>query len=176
MPFQRSSETLRRNWIRVRDPRLQTRAAHYICTTALDPPLVARIIRALLKGLEDYTVDERGDVGSWARLTCIKGLGQIVLLFLAESSVEINKWLPSHTYHEIVAGILKQGVERLNNNRVEAGKQLIALLKAPHKSGKEAWVLDAEGLFRDLFVNVQYVAFTRLGRSLYYHAGHGMTS
>ena len=139
-----------------------------ICTTALDPLLVERIIRALLKGLEDYTVDERGDVGSWARLSCIKGLGQIVLLFLAEGSVEINKWLPSDTYHEIVAGILKQGVERLNNHRVEAGKQLIALLGAPHKPGREAWTLDTEGLFRDLFVNTQYVAFTGLGYGLSY--------
>ena len=126
-----------------------------ICNTALDPALVERIIRILLKGLEDYTVDERGDVGSWARLACIKGLGQIVLSFLAESSIEINKWLPIHTYHEIVAGILKQGVERLNNLRVEVGRQLVALLKAPHKSGREAWVPDADDLFRELFLNVQ---------------------
>lgn len=117
--------------------------------------MVERIIRALLKGLEDYTVDERGDVGSWARLACIKGLGQVVLLFLAESSLETSKWLPSHTYHEIVAGILKQGVERLNNLRVEAGRQLVALLEAPHKPGREAWVPDAEDLFRELFLNVQ---------------------
>lgn len=126
-----------------------------ICNTALDPALVERIIHTLLTGLEDYTVDERGDVGSWARLTCIKGLGQIVLLFVAENSLEINKWLPSHTYHEIIAGILKQGVERLNNLRVEAGKQLVAILEARHKPGREAWVPDAEGLFRELFLNVQ---------------------
>jgi tubulin-specific chaperone D len=117
--------------------------------------LVERIIRALLKGLEDYTIDERGDVGSWARLACIKGLGQVVMSFLADGSLEINKWLPDPLYHEIVAGILKQGVERLNNLRVEAGKQLVALLEAPHRSGREAWVPDREGLFRELFVNVQ---------------------
>ena len=117
--------------------------------------MVERIICALLKGLEDYTVDERGDVGSWARLACIKGLGQVAISFLAESSLEINKWLTSHTYHEIVAGILKQGVERLNNLRVEAGKQIVTLLDVPHKSGREVWVPDAEGLFRELFVNVQ---------------------
>ena len=139
-----------------------------MCTTALDPLLVERIIRALLKGLEDYTLDERGDVGSWARLACIKGLGQIVLLFLSEGSVEINKWLPSHTYHEIVAGILKQGVERLNNHRVEAGKQLLALLEVLHKPGREAWALDSEGLFRELFVNTQCVAFIGLGCGLSY--------
>ena len=137
-------------------------------TTALDPLLVEQIIRALLKGLEDYTVDERGDVGSWARLACIKGLGQIVLLFLADGSIEISKWLPSHTYHEIVGGILKQGVERLNTHRVEAGKQLVALLEAPHKPGREAWAPEAEGLLRELFINTQYVAFTKLGRILYY--------
>lgn len=117
--------------------------------------MVERVIRALLKGLEDYTVDERGDVGSWARLACIKGLSQIVTSFLAQSSLEINKWLPSHTYHEIMAGILKQGVERLNNLRVEAGKQLVALLEAPHTSGRETCRPDAEELFRELFVNVQ---------------------
>jgi hypothetical protein len=122
---------------------------------ALDPHLVEQIIRALLNGLEDYTVDERGDVGSWARLACTKGLGQIAILFLAESSLEINKWLPTHTYHEIVAGILKQGVERLNNLRVEAGKQLVTLLKAPHRSGREAWVPDTEDLFGELFMNVR---------------------
>ena len=117
--------------------------------------MVERVIRALLKGLEDYTIDARGDVGSWARLACIRGLGQIVILILAEDSLEINKWLPSHLYHEIVAGILKQGVERLNNLRVEAGKQLVVLLEAPHKSGREAWVPDTAGLFRELFINVQ---------------------
>ena len=59
-------------------------------------------------------------------------------------------------------------MERLNSHRAEAGKQLVALLEVPHKPGREAWAPDAEGLFRELFVNIQYVAFTKSGCGLYH--------
>lgn len=84
------------------------------------------IFDSFLAGLDDYTIDERGDVGSWVRISCINGLGSIVEL-LVKSGLQ-NDWLPLDTYHNIWASLLKQGAERLDNVRVEVGAQIKDLL------------------------------------------------
>lgn len=38
-----------------------------ISLTCLNDDIVDRVYRRLLRGLEDYTLDSRGDTGSWVR-------------------------------------------------------------------------------------------------------------
>ena len=96
----------------------------------ISPKIVQQSLAKFFRVLEDYTVNERGDVGSWVRVACIKGLCNIIqaLLFDAEflttkdMHVSISDYLSVEDYHKAIAGILKQGVERLDNVRQCAGE------------------------------------------------------
>ena len=90
------------------------------------------IFGALLSGLEDYTIDERGDVGSWIRIACVQSLTSCIegLFSIAESVDNFDEYLPLSKYQQAIAGILKQGVERLDNVRQEAGTCISRLLKS----------------------------------------------
>jgi hypothetical protein len=87
---------------------------------------------AFLSGLADYSVDERGDVGSWIRMTCIQGLTIYILTIMRPTNPQ-EHWrerLSLDMYHQAIGGILKQGVERLDNVRQVAGDHLMKLLHA----------------------------------------------
>ena len=108
-----------------------------------------RIFTSFLAGLEDYTINERGDIGSWVRLACIAGLCRIILGILEnaakyttlEPPTPLSSYLPLDIYHATIGGVLKQGVERLDNVRLRAGHQFRSLLeiKPPDIPGGEAW-------------------------------------
>ncbi|KIL67806.1 hypothetical protein M378DRAFT_191353 [Amanita muscaria Koide BX008] len=115
------------------------------------------LIRALLAGLEDYTNDQRGDVGSWIRIICIGGLSTVMGLLLTSSAIapDLAEYLPPVLYKAAIAGILKQGLERLNNVRQVAGERFIALLKLPLPScpQPDRWKLPGSDLFKELLVS-----------------------
>jgi hypothetical protein len=116
--------------------------------------MVQSIIDSLLSGLDDYTIDERGDIGSWARIACIQGLTSCISdLFAVVTSVEnFEEYLPLPKYLHAVAGILKQGVERLDNVRQEAGICFSRLLKlSPVKSGESIWSLPGLSFLEENF-------------------------
>ena len=87
---------------------------------------------ALLDGLTDYTSDERGDVGSWVRISCVKGLTSFsqTLFSRASSLPDLAGYLPPEKFDDAIAGVLKQGVERLDNVRQIAGESFLTLLES----------------------------------------------
>lgn len=91
------------------------------------------VVEALLGGLDDYTTDARGDVGSWVRMACLSGLGELVEMF--ERLEMASTALPQHLYDEVIAGIMKQMVERIDGIRAEAGKQLLAIIYRRRSDG-----------------------------------------
>ena len=101
-------------------------------------------------------MDERGDVGSWIRTACIKGLATVSAQLFANSNVlpNLHEYLPSPMYHEAVGGILKQGVERLDNVRQEAGQSFISLLRTALPSGLlgDPWRIAGEAMMKSLFL------------------------
>lgn len=117
---------------------------------------VNRFLDALLAALDDYTIDERGDVGSWARIASIQGLTSIsqLLFRVANSIPNFEEYLSPEKYCSIAAGLLKQGVERLDNVRQTAGVCFVTLLKTPLPSiaGAEQWRLPAFPLLQELFL------------------------
>ncbi|KAI9465506.1 TBCD protein [Lactarius psammicola] len=100
---------------------------------SLAPDQVTRMYNALILGLDDYTTDERGDVGSRVRIASIQGLASVssTLLTLVKSDTAYFEFIPADLYQEAIAGILKQGVERLDSVRQQAGESIIRLLKCP---------------------------------------------
>ena len=110
------------------------------------------IYNSFLAGLEDYSLDERGDVGSWVRIACVKAITDFSSLFLTgdPSISRLADYLPAEKFHEGVAGILKQGVERLDNVRQQAGQQVIRLLALSEKA-PSGWRIHSDELMRELF-------------------------
>ncbi|PSR74806.1 hypothetical protein PHLCEN_2v9520 [Hermanssonia centrifuga] len=110
----------------------------------------------MLAGLEDYTTDERGDVGSWIRIVCVKGLASFAEILITDAAAmpHFAEYLPASRYHDAVAGILKQGVERLDNVRQQAGEQLLRLLVLPSPAvpQSEAWLIEGDHLMKELFL------------------------
>jgi len=70
------------------------------------------------------------------------------LLFdLSAGGLDLASYLPTEQYHAAVAGILKQGVERLDNVRQHAGDRLRLLIGTPHPAG---WEIPGEPLLRNM--------------------------
>ncbi|KIM25833.1 hypothetical protein M408DRAFT_73897 [Serendipita vermifera MAFF 305830] len=120
-------------------------------------PYFQLVLKTLLDGLEDYSVDERGDVGSWVRISSLQGLSSSVELILRSDIRNPNDWLPQELYLGIWAGMLKQGAERLDNVRAEVGKGVVQLLEAStlkangNVSGSR-WIPCGYDLLRQLFM------------------------
>lgn len=116
---------------------------------------MAKCLGALLEGLTHYNTDERGDVGSWIRISCVLGLSTFVrtLFTHSKSLPNFSEYLPPGKYHAAIGGILKQGVERLDNVRHQAGIQFVKLLRSPlpEVDGKERWKIFGAEIMNDLF-------------------------
>ncbi|KAF7797405.1 hypothetical protein EIP86_008600 [Pleurotus ostreatoroseus] len=125
----------------------------YLTTTEV----VERMLNSFLAGLDDYTTDERGDVGSWVRIACVKGLASFAEILMLNAALlpDFKLDLPAEKYHELLGGILKQGVERLDNVRQQAGEQFIRLLSLPppQVDDAESWRIHGAQLMKDLFLS-----------------------
>ena len=123
--------------------------------TDISPAFVARCLDAFLAGLTDYTTDERGDIGSWIRISCVLGLSTFAQIFFAQSKSLPNliEYFPPEKYHAAIGGILKQGVERLDNVRQQTGAQLAKLLRSPLPEvvGKDRWKMHGSDILNELF-------------------------
>ena len=83
------------------------------------------ILKAAVQGLNDYTIDNRGDVGSWVRQEAIR----LVLLYASKyqdhaSSISVS----SATLRQIVGAFIRISVERLDSLRENAASGLAELL------------------------------------------------
>lgn len=111
---------------------------------------------ALDSGLDDYTTDERGDVGSWIRIACIRGLTSVIedLFRISGNLPDFPSYLPPHRYHATIGRILRQGVERLDNVRQISGDCFLRILKLPLPVAEhpERWRIKNIDLMQVLFL------------------------
>ncbi|KAF9267451.1 TBCD protein [Marasmius fiardii PR-910] len=123
-------------------------------SSLLDRKVVNVLFDALLDGLTDYSVDERGDVGSWVRIACLRGLNTLVETVLRISChlSAPEEYLSSAKFQKAIQGILKQGVERLDNVRSEAGQAFRNLLSASSSSLCERWRIHRAAFLTRLFL------------------------
>lgn len=105
----------------------------------------SRIYASVLSGFEDYSVDQRGDVGSWVRTATLRAVASISqALFLQRNNIEqFENYLPPDLWYKAIGGVLKQGVERLDNVRVVAGEQMQILLwdTSIRNNTSDAWAI-----------------------------------
>lgn len=74
-----------------------------------------RVFACLLKALEEYTKDNRGDIGAWVREASMNALYSI----LTTCPVE---YLKPDIVHRIMLGLIQQAVEKIDRTRGLAGK------------------------------------------------------
>ena len=67
---------------------------------------------------------------------------------------DLASYLPPEKYHDAIGGILKQGVERLDNVRQIAGENFLTLLllPPPEVSDPAPWRLRGDGRMKELFL------------------------
>ena len=128
------------------------------------PKEMSRVYSSYRLGFGDYTINERGDVGSWIRLSCIEGSCAIVAALVEHAqSIEtsgskglaFSEYLPLDDYHSIIGAILKQGVERLDNVRQLAGSAMDRLLDmdAPKVTGGEMWQVSSRSYLKGVLTS-----------------------
>lgn len=74
-----------------------------------------KIFECLLKALEEYTTDNRGDVGAWVREASMHVLHYLMVNCPSD---RLNQEL----VHEVLSGLTKQSVEKIDRIRAVAGK------------------------------------------------------
>ncbi|XP_068669774.1 tubulin-folding cofactor D-like [Aristolochia californica] len=94
------------------------------------------VMPTLLKALDDYSVDNRGDVGSWVREVAMDGLERCTYILCNEESLRLETDGTFALFDEtlvtnVIGGILKQAVEKIDKLRDMAGKILQRLLYNP---------------------------------------------
>ncbi|KAH7336897.1 TBCD protein [Rhizoctonia solani] len=96
----------------------------------LPPMTLRRIYATVLSGFDDYTVDQRGDVGSWVRMATLRAAASISqAIFRGRPHLKaFEERFPPDLWYQAIGGVLKQGVEKLDNVRAVAGEQLMRLV------------------------------------------------
>uniref|UniRef100_A0A8D0L4C6 Tubulin-specific chaperone D n=1 Tax=Sphenodon punctatus TaxID=8508 RepID=A0A8D0L4C6_SPHPU len=85
---------------------------------------VAEIHRTLLDGLNDYTTDSRGDVGSWVRKAAMTSLKGVILL-LVQNEPEL---LEADICQQVMCCLAQQAAEKIDRYRAHAGSVFLSLL------------------------------------------------
>lgn len=93
------------------------------------PHSLRRIFECLLKALDEYTTDNRGDIGAWVREASMIVLHNFVTKCPAER-------LDADIIHSVMSGLAQQSVEKIDRTRGLAGKLFHNLVhhepKIPH--------------------------------------------
>jgi hypothetical protein len=95
-------------------------------------------VQGLLKNLEDYSIDQRGDVGSWVREESMKTLSLVVPL-VTRMDMEIpgeHNYLGFDSQLKIIAKLLKQAAERIDRTRACAGNALSVIVNSTTVDGR----------------------------------------
>lgn len=97
------------------------------CVVALTEKQVGHVYTALFRGLEDYNMERRGDVGSMSRIVAMHGLETMAKLTTRDQRTS-ERYFSKGICIKIIGGLLKQLAEKLDAVRSEAGSCLIRLL------------------------------------------------
>lgn len=83
-------------------------------------------------GFNDYTVDQRGDVGSWVRLASLQAIESCL-----PTLVDDNQ-LSRSTIDRSVACCIKQTVEKLDNVREVAARTMVTIIEQAGQSSEQS--------------------------------------
>ncbi|CAI2368352.1 unnamed protein product [Moneuplotes crassus] len=99
----------------------------------VDPTLVKSALDQILKAVQDYAIDKRGDVGSWVREEAMRSLNILIyeLFYNCEKEV-LEQIIPSDAHQDFfihyIGTILQQLMEKIDKVRQVAGQVLQSFL------------------------------------------------
>ncbi|KAF9304160.1 hypothetical protein BGZ74_002247 [Mortierella antarctica] len=98
------------------------------------------ILEMYFKGLEDYSIDHRGDVGSWVREASMQGLAKMSPLvgqldFSSDTMSE--RYLSEEDQNQVLAKLLQQSVEKIDKIRASAAAAIIKIIYARTESSTQ---------------------------------------
>ncbi|OCF59625.1 cofactor D [Kwoniella mangroviensis CBS 10435] len=96
-----------------------------VSSGTVTPTQLTSILQSFLQGLGDYTTDQRGDVGSWVRVQSLISIGNVLSTLDSQLNLVSEK-----AFDDLIGGIIKQGVEKLESVRGEAARTLAKLREA----------------------------------------------
>ncbi|RXK40761.1 hypothetical protein M231_02013 [Tremella mesenterica] len=112
----------RRNTIRsLTDICLQTSSSQLI----VDSSTFKTVFNTIIKGLDDYSTDQRGDVGSWIRIVSLRSLGRIIPAAVVDERV--LGLVSQVEFDEMIGGMIKQSLEKLGPVRAAAACALASV-------------------------------------------------
>lgn len=114
---------------------------------AISRPEFEKILVTLLDCLNDYSTDQRGDVGSWVRsasMACLLPLLQTIAQVDSRQEKD-QRYLTTDAAGAIMGALLKQSVERIDKVRARAGTVIDSLLyqtplDIPHRETLETYI------------------------------------
>lgn len=86
--------------------------------------MLSSVFDAFLRGLKEYTQDNRGDIGAWVREASMIGLQTVTLLV----NKLYRKFLTPELLTAVMTGIAQQAVEKIDRTRALAGKIFYSLV------------------------------------------------
>ncbi|KAL1413220.1 hypothetical protein Q8F55_000973 [Vanrija albida] len=103
-------------------------------TLLLRPEGITSVVQALVSALDDYTTDQRGDVGSWVRTAAVLALGQVI--GGAATAAKPADLVSQEQFDAAISGIVKQALEKLQVVRDASTTTWAVLLEA---KADEVW-------------------------------------
>lgn len=98
---------------------------------SLNPRQTEMIFTAMFRGLNDYNVDRRGDIGSISRIAAIHGLWTVTRTVASTvHSKKLGEYFDAERGRQLIGSLLKQFAEKLDAVRLEAGKVLELLVRS----------------------------------------------
>ncbi|KAF9171818.1 hypothetical protein BGX21_001107 [Mortierella sp. AD011] len=99
--------------------------------------LSSEILQVYFSGLQDYSIDHRGDVGSWIREASMMGLEVMVPLVarldyeaIESSGQQHIRYLSDQDHTDVIARLLQQSVEKIDRIREKAASVMVTILYA----------------------------------------------
>lgn len=105
--------------------------------------VVLGVLPHLIAALDDYSTDNRGDVGSWVREAAMEGLVSLLLAVLPPCPDPTNAARLQPLVQAAATALIKQAVERIAHVREVATRQLARLLPAASTAGAAPAAADA---------------------------------
>lgn len=86
-----------------------------------DSMFLDKVFKCLLTAMQEYTVDNRGDIGAWVREAAMNALFKLIIACP-------NELLKMEVVHAVTAGLVQQAVEKIDRTRALAGKLFCKLI------------------------------------------------
>ena len=105
------------------------------CLPWLSSDLLPHVYDCFLLGLEDYTLDRRGDTGAWVREAAMAGVEAVTLGLVRGGANEIELSNLSSLVGQIMPYLAQQATEKIARTRGQAGRVFYSLLWASSPTG-----------------------------------------